>query len=368
LKSSANTLLKVFVRAFYLENATFFLFVAGIAGGFMSGIEHVALVQFFISKAYLTGIPSGLWMIYAIRINNFNRSVLARTENGFVFHLILYPRIQQWLIIAIIAVLQFMPAVSYGFFLIVFAAKQKAYLPVFVTVANLTLISFGVAVALTVRLHRPGNEAKIGWFARSWNRLIRPYPAFIIEWVARRHFLVLSAIKFLGSIFLYGVLRLYTSEAYDSRLLNMAIVIATAMGTQLIFEIHQFENNHFAITRQLPISFPKRIINVTISFILISLLETGIIITYFPENLPLISLVAALLFAISCQLFLYGMMYLKVYGQEELMKITFACSILWIALILFKVPVFVLLIVNTALGIYWWVRSYYAYEPIPDKT
>lgn len=92
MESAVKPLLKVFVRAFYLENATFFLFVVGIAGGFMSGVEHIALMQFFISKAYLIGIPASLWMLYAIRIINFNRSVLMRAENSFVFNLALYPR------------------------------------------------------------------------------------------------------------------------------------------------------------------------------------------------------------------------------------------------------------------------------------
>jgi hypothetical protein len=67
LNTTVKPLMKLFVRVFYQENATFFLFVVGLAGGFMSDVEHTALAQFFISKIYLIAIPASFWILYAIK-------------------------------------------------------------------------------------------------------------------------------------------------------------------------------------------------------------------------------------------------------------------------------------------------------------
>jgi hypothetical protein len=217
-------------------------------------------------------------------------------------------------------------------------------------------------------LYHSGQEAKVDLLARLTNRFVKPYPVFIIEWMGRRYLLALAVTKLVSCVFLFGVLRLYVSEAYDSRLLGMAIVIVTVMGTQLIFEIHRFDNYHFTIIRQLPVSLAKRISYVAVCMIFLSMPETGIIITYFPDNLSMINLITALFLAFSCQLFMYCLMYRKSIDQEQLMKVAFIFSVTWILLILFKVPLLLIASLNTGVAVYWYNRFYFHIENIHEKV
>jgi hypothetical protein len=368
LNTVVKPLMKVFVRVFYQENATFFLFVVGLAGGFMSDVEHIALAQFFISKVYLIAIPASFWVVYAIKIINFNQAVLQRVENQFLFNLVLFPKTQRWMLITLAVSLQFVPAVLYGVFLILFAAKQNAHEIVLVIAASLILIPASIIWLLNRALHHSGREAKIDLLSRLTNRFVKIYPVFIIEWIGRRHLLVLAITKIVSCLFLFGVLRLYVSEAYDSRLLGMAIVIVTVMGAQLIFEIHRFDNYHFTVIRQLPVSLAKRISYVVVSMVFLTMPETGIIITYFPDNLSFFNLIAALFFALSCQLFMYCLMYRKSINQEQLMKVAFVCSVIWILSILFQVPLLVMTALNAASAAYWYTRFYFDFENLSEKV
>jgi hypothetical protein len=368
LNTVVTPLMKVFVRVFYQENASFFLFVVGVAGGFMRDVEHIALAQFFIGKAYLIAIPASLWVIYGIKIINFNKTVLTRPENQFLFHLVLFPKAQRWTLTAIVAFFQFIPAILYGVFLILFAAEQNSYEIILVIAASLVLILLCIIKMLNHTLHHSGRETKLDLLARLTNRFVKLYPVFIIEWIGRRYLLVLAVTKIVSCVFLFGVLRLYVSEAYDSRLLGMAIVIVTVMGTQLIFEIHRFDNYHFTIIRQLPVLLAKRISYVAVCLVFLSMPETGIIITYFPDNLSFINLITALFFAFSCQFFIYCLMYRKPIDQERLMKVAFIFSVTWILLILFKVPLLLVATLNTGLATYWYNRFYFDFENISEKV
>jgi hypothetical protein len=263
---------------------------------------------------------------------------------------------------------QFTPAILYGIFLSLFAAKQNAYEALLLIAASLMLILYSITWLLNHTLHRSGREAKIDLLSRLTNRFVKIYPVFIVEWIGRRHLVVLAVTKVVSCVFLFGALRLYVSEAYDSRLLGMAIVIVTVIGAQLIFEIHRFDNYHFTIIRQLPVSLARRITYVATSLVFLTMPETGIIITHFPDNLSFFNLMTLLFFALSCQLFMYCLMYRKSINQEQLMTVAFICSVIWIFSILFQVPLLVIAALNAVLAMYWYTRFYFEFENLSEKA
>ena len=80
----------ILVREFYLANSGFFLLVVAIAGGFMRGYEHIALAEFFISTPMVLCIPLTVWILYALKVANFNGERLSLQENEFVFYFPLF--------------------------------------------------------------------------------------------------------------------------------------------------------------------------------------------------------------------------------------------------------------------------------------
>ena len=99
----------ILVREFYLANSGFFLLVVAIAGGFMRGYEHIALAEFFISTPMVLCIPLTVWILYALKVANFNGERLSLQENEFVFYFPLFPVITQWSLVLRAAALQLSP-------------------------------------------------------------------------------------------------------------------------------------------------------------------------------------------------------------------------------------------------------------------
>src|SRR6187455_2700572 len=80
-----RVLVPVFVREFYLANTGFFLLVIAFAGGFMRSYDHVALAEFFISSPLVLIIPIGFWLLYSLKVINFNWEKTKQNENEFIF-------------------------------------------------------------------------------------------------------------------------------------------------------------------------------------------------------------------------------------------------------------------------------------------
>jgi hypothetical protein len=353
----------VFVRSFYVENATFFLIVIGLAGGFMSGAEHQALAEFFMSEYYVTLIPVGLWILYGWRILSFNKGVLIKKENQFINDLAIYPSAQRLLAICSIAINQLAPAIIYGIFLLATALKFQAFLPALVVVAGLIVTTSIVSISLQSNLLHPGREKKISLVSHLINRYItRPYPLFVIEWISRKHTVLLFTTKIFSSLILLGVLKLYSYEQYDARLVNMTLMIIMGISVQLVGVVHQFENIHFPLVNQLPLRITTRMLYVLPAFAFILFPEIGILISRLPRIFPPRMLVESIVFMLSFQFLAYGLLFKKHMDLELLLRRTFVVAMTTIVVILFRIPIWVPSCVFLALGLFFWNRYFYRYE------
>jgi hypothetical protein len=359
LKVFAN----VYIKPFYAENASFFLVVIGIAGGFMSSIEHKALAVFFLSSSATAFIPVLLWMLYALKITNYNATATRRKENEFLLIHSLFPFIQQYRNVSFVVFSQLAPAFLYGGFLATMAIELDALMPLIIISSGLVLILIAASASLKYSLSNPDAEKKVWLVDRLLNKVfIRPYPVFIIEWLSRkRTFLLVSTLAFC-SVFLFGVLMLYTTDSYDFRLLQMALAIIVSGNVQLIQEIHLFETVHFTIVKQQPLSFLKRISYLLPVFVFISLPQTALLLRYFPANLNWVTLIECMTFIVGYPFFLYGLLYRRQLSQEQFIRFAFGCALFMFVMALFAVPNWIITILFVAIGLLTWKRNFYRYE------
>jgi hypothetical protein len=367
-----NTVIKVFtkvcVKEFYAENASFFLVVIGLAFGFMSGVEHKALAEFFISSPSATLIPICVWALYALKVINFNAAVTDRKENEFVFNHSLYPERKQYINISFVLFNQLAPVIGYSLFLAATAIKFGAILSLMTVICGVAFLLVVSSIALKHKLNNPNQEKRIWLLNRTLNRLfIRPYPVFVIEWLSRKKtFLLISTMAFC-SLMLFGVLMLYTTDRYDFRLLQMGLVLVVSGNVQLIGEVHRFETLHFNTVAQMPISFLKRLGFLVPVFIFLSFPQIGLLIRYFPGDLNGSLLFQFVGFIIGYSFFLYGNLYRAQRGQEQTIRFTFVCALLWFVLTLFALPIWLITIMSFSIGVILWKKNFYTFEIISDK-
>lgn len=358
---------KVITRTYYVENTSFFLLTIGLSCGFMSAVEHRALAVLFISSPLTMFIPMAVWMIYAFKIVNFNATLLARNENEFLFHFMLFPTWQKRFMTWSIASMQLMPALLYGGFLISQAAQYQMYPAIAIAVVSLLVLSLLIGMILFRQLHHPNREKKVSAWQKWINRHVtRPYPTFALEWVSRQNPALMIGTKLFASAILFGILKLYGSDTYDFRLLALGTIIAAGFSAQIIGEVHRFDTTHFTLPLQLPLSAARRILSTLINIVLIFLPETGIIITYFPAYLSPILIAESVVCLWALSFLWYAFLFQKARSAEAQSKVVFASVMLWIVIALFSIPLWLTAAINLAAGIFLWKKYFYKFEPLSE--
>ncbi len=363
MKAPFKVFAKVYVKTFYAENASFFLVVIGLAFGFMSGVEHKALAEFFTSSPVTALIPVSVWMLYALKVVTFNHSITKRKENEFLFCHSLYTSRAQYGNVGFVLFNQLAPATLYATFLSAIALKYNAFIPLVIIVTGIVLIAILCSITLKFQLSHPDSEKKAWFIDRMFNKTFtRPYPLFLIEWLSRKKtFLLISTMAFC-SLLLFGVLMLYTTDQYDFRLLQMALIIVASGNVQLIQEIHLFETFHFTLINQQPIGFAKRLGYLLPAFAFISFPQIALLIRYFPADLPMVMLTECVWFLIGYSFFLYGIMYRNQQSQEQVIRLAFGAVLLLFVLTLFSLPMSLISVPAATIGVIVWRRNFYTYE------
>jgi len=363
MRAVTTILNKVLVREFYLANATFFLVVVGLAGGFMRSIDHIILAELLVSSPVLLLIPIGVWTVYTFKVTRFNRATLKRGENEFLFYVSTLPVNTQVMALAKALLLQLLPIYLYASFLVATAAKHGFYFMMFlIPLACVTLTCLAVT-DLFVALLKGHREQKLSALAR-WihESFTKPYPLFFPEWIVRRAPWMAIGTKLAGGALLFAVAQVYKTDTYDARLLGMGVVFAFAANVNIVWEMHRFDNHHFDINRNLPIPFVRRLLYFMATVAILTLPETGMLISHFTAEVSPVDLAGALLFGWSITLFLYGWLFRNTHGPDQLHTIVFFTCILLVVLILFKIPFLLLAFIDIAAGLYLWRKHFYTFE------
>jgi hypothetical protein len=363
LKILVAILSKVITLEFYRSNAAFFLVAIGLCCGFMSGVEHQALAEFFISSSIVLLIPISIWIVYTLKVIQFNKKTLNANENEFLFNLPLVNKNIQYIAIFIVALEEFIPIVAYSIFLVTTAMKHAQYLMIayiLFSVLALTIIS----VAIFIRsLHNPGVEEKETKIERFLNtRFNRHNIQFFFLWIVRNNLMTIVGSKLFACILLISTLKLYTTDVYDWRLMGIVISIAMMGNVVLIFKYQSFQEQHLSITRNLPLSLSSRLMHFILTFLILCLPEFGILINNFPVNLTRYELIYAMLFCFGMLIGIYSSLYIKHINLDKLVTRCFIGVITLIILILFNVHLFIIAVALIIGGIMVFRNYYYSFE------
>ena len=355
-----NILIKVFTKEFYRLNAGFFLVILGLVFGFMSGVEHLALAQFFISSNILIWVPISFWLIYTLKVISFNHHALEKKENAFI-STIAFLRTGKFIrCVSSTIFLQLLPVFMYAGFLLVVSVKHNLFITtpfIFLSISILLCISM---LAFSYRIRSSPTEINPSSLKIFFDRIFkRPFPMMALEWLMRNEFLSWIGTKVFAFTLLLGILQLYRYERYDYRLLAMGVSIVFTSNIILLNHLHRFENKELVFYRNMPLRFVTRFLNLTIAIIIICLPELGLLITRLPAGE---SFYQSIPMAISIPIGYYGFLFCKDWGVEKSVKVSLFITLTLIVLILSKTPLFVLAVVLSMSGIFLWKTYYYRFE------
>jgi hypothetical protein len=369
LKPLHSIMTRVLVVEFYRINAGFFFLVIGLCFGFLSGREHMALAQAFVSSTTVLFIPFIVWIVYTLKVIQFNKLEFLKGENSFLYHCAALTKNQLWICCLNVAFKQLTLPFLYAVFLIAFALKLQEFDALVEIISALIVLAVVVAYRLRSEILHPGMNKKISALKQkidSW--FVRPSIWFYPEWILRQQPLLVIGTKIFSGLFIIGVSRLYLFDSYDERLMAMGCMLAFSSNLVLVYFYHRFDTIHFSLMRSLPIPLSTRLLSFIGTMTLLNITEIGLVLNYYPVQLSLYHCGEFLFFGLSIYVLAFATLYIKNIELEKFIQNIFIASFSWFILILFKMPVILLGVVQVLFAFMIYSKTYYTFEYKSDSN
>ncbi len=351
------------VIEFYRINIGFFFIAIGFFFGFLSGREHQALAEAFVSSPLLLLIPFAVWTIYTIKIIGFNSLSFDKNENSFLFSTASTPTLSLLGCLITVALNQLSPILAYGFFLMIVAIKLNQFIAIGQITGFLLLLVIIITWKLRSSIYNPNQEKTTSWFKHKMNIWVtKPFIWFYPEWILRKQPLLILGTKLFAGLLIIGVSRLYLFDEYDARLMGMGATLVFTANAVIVYYYQRFENFHFSVLRSLPFSIGQRMIQFLSVMGLLGLLEWGMLFSYFPKALSVIDLVILYAYGLSIYFMGYAYLFMKDMSLEKFINKAFIAAFVWFILILFKTPVLFLTLVHLGMGLIIYRKKFYRFE------
>jgi hypothetical protein len=363
LKSLLKVFNHVLVIEFYRINIGFFFVAIGFFFGFLSGREHKALAQAFISFPLLLMIPYSVWIIYALKIISFNHLSLLKPENNFLYSSASLSPIKSWSCLVSVAFFQLNPIILYGCFLIIMAINSSQPIYILYILSFLVTLLLFISWRLRSEIIHPNTGKSAGKLKSKLDTLFtKPLIWFYPEWILRKQPIMVLGTKLFAGLLIIGVSRFYLFDEYDARLMGMGTTLAFSSNLVIVYHYHRFENFHFHLLRALPFSILQRIIQFLSIIIILSVTEWGILFTYLPKALSLVDLLTLYAYGLSIYFIGYTCLFTKDISLDKFINKVFILAFVWFVLILFKLPVIVLTILQFSMGVIIYKNNFYRFE------
>lgn len=345
---------RVLVTSFYTRNAGTFLVVLLIAFGFLSAVEHKALITAALGSPFLLTIVFLLWALYLLKITAFIWQELSAPEHLFLQTFWLIPLPARWVIWLAVQLALFFPIIAYGGWMVQLASVYQQWHSLAAIALTLTgLLIMGVVLA-DYRLRNPNPEA-----LRLPNMSVSlRYELFFPAYWLRHEPLSLVLTKAFSCLLLAGVCRLYPTDDYDQRLLLIGLMLAILGHSQVGGQVSAFERKYLLLLPNLPLSWAQRFGKYALMYGLIWLPDLLILLRNCPADIRLDYVIWLWFTGWGFTLLLHALAYPQTILPERWLSGVLACFIGGLLAIMFGVPVWIWLLVGWLGAIGVWYRSF----------
>jgi len=253
---------KIFVRTFYVKNAGTFLVLMLLAFGFLSAVEHKALILAALGSPFFLALIVVAWGLYLLKTVSFVRQTLTAPEHLFLQTFWLLPALTRWLLWLVIQIALFAPVLGYAGWMLQLAVQHKQWDSfAAILLVNLALIGTGAGMA-DYRLRHPNPNA----LHLPYLTVKLPYELFFPTYWLRHEPLSLLLTKAFSCLLLTGVCRLYPTDDYDQRLLLIGLLLAVLGHSQVGSQVSAFERQYLLFLQNLPLSWWQRFVRYTLMY------------------------------------------------------------------------------------------------------
>lgn len=345
---------QVFVRTFYVKNAGTFLVVILLAFGFLSAVEHKALIMAALGSPFFLAIIFVVWGLYLLKTAAFVRQALTAPEYLFLQTFWLLPSATRWLRWIIVQTALLAPVLAYAGWMLQLAIQHDRWDSfTAIILVNVALIGTGTALA-DYRLRHPNPNT----FQLPHLTIKLPYALFFPTYWLRHEPLSLLLTKAFSCLLLAGVCRLYPTDDYDQRLLLIGLLLAVLGHSQVGGQVSAFERQYLLFLQNLPLTWWQRFVRYAFMYGLIWLPELLILLRNCPDGVLLDYIVWLWLTGWGGILLLHSLAYGYEALPERWLSGVLASFIVGLLAIMFGLPVGLWLLMTWVGAVGYWYWSF----------
>lgn len=359
----SRLLIRTLAVRFYRENTGFFFVLLGFGVGILRPTEHIYIIQAAVGSVYLLGILLVGWGLFWVKAVRFTLRQLELPEHQWIQQTALLPKIQQITVWGVVTTLQYLMPTFYISVILIQAIYRQQWLASVLSVSFLVVMYlFGIQLYIHKTLH-PGNVQAISKFTLKFNRWVaKPQYLWFGFALLKHHPVALFLTKLLSLVLFLVCQRLYEQEAYDARLLSVAVLTSGFVHSTLMYRYHHFQHIQLSFLRNLPLSLAQRFGDIFLTLSLILLPEIIILMRYFGIEVGYANIGLHIILLVSILSLIYHSQLLRFSSMEKLIQWLFYAFVLYFFLIMFSASIMLLALINLLIATILSKKYYYHYE------
>ncbi|MBA4853277.1 hypothetical protein [Emticicia sp. BO119] len=351
------------IKEYYRQNAVFIFAVMLFAFGFLRAVEHITFIKNALKYSSLLGFIFVAWALHALKVILFTLRLLESKQNEFLFHARLFSLPKRFLAFCLLQFSLIQMTFLYSLAMIKFGIEDKRWWQVgYIIVFNIALILIG-ALFYEYRIRRPNSEQiRNKPIQKFISRFQTPAYFFFVRYLFSKQPVLLLLTKLFCCLVLTGICNLYPTDDYDERLLALGGLFVAAGHTVFCQQYFIFENRFLLITKNLPLGYYKRLLNYLLTYFILLLPEIVVLIRNLPDGTSYLFISFLLIFVLSLIFLNHHVQYINNISHDAFMQRLFFTGILFLVLIMFKIPVILMALINFLIAAFVFRKHYFLSE------
>jgi hypothetical protein len=354
------------IKEYYRQNAVFIFAVMMFAFGFLRAIEHITFIKNALKLPSLLGFVFAAWVLHGVKVTLFTLRLLEAKQNEFLYHTRLFSPLKRFRAFCLLQFSLIQLTFLYSLAMIKFGIEDKRWFEVgYIIAFNIALVVVG-ALVYEYRIQRPNSEQvrskPIQKFIASFQT---PAYLFFVRYLFAKQPVLLLLTKLFCCLVLMGICNLYPTDDYDERLLALGGLLVAAGHTVFCQQYFIFENKFFLISKNLPLNYSQRLLHYGLAYLILLLPEIIVLARNLPGNVSYLYMGFLMIFILSMIFLNHHVQYINNISHDAFMQRLFFTGILFLLLIMFKIPVILMALVNFSIAAFVFRKHYFISEYNP---
>lgn len=364
MKNISRILSLTITKEYYRQNAVFIFAIMMFSFGFLRAEEHKTIIKSALNMPSLLVLIFIGWTLHALKVILFSLRMFEVKNNEFLYNIRLFSPLKRYLALGLMQLSLLQLTIIYSLWMIKIGLEQNKFVETIAIIGfNIFLVLMGVIV-YEYRLKHP-NAVRVS--AKPIQNLISrfntPSYLFFVQYLFAKQPVLVLLSKLFTCFVLVGVCSLYPTDAYDERLLALGCLFAAAGHTVLCQQFFYYENQFLSFSRNLPLSSAQRLLGYLCTYFLLLIPEFVILIRSLPVGVSYLFALQLSIFILSMVLLNHHTQYINSVSVDIYLQRLFFAGILFLLLIMFKIPVILMALVNFLLAIFVFHKNYYESPP-----